>query len=74
MTPEEEARIHWLARLGVYSEACDEIVRERREWRERGFATNPEVDASERRRFVKYLRLAREAKAHLDAMERKKAA
>ncbi len=67
MTPE-----HWQAQWEVYSEACKQIARERRDWAMRGYVTPPEVDASEKRRFVKYLRLAREARAHLDAMEEKR--
>ena len=73
MTPAEH-RIHWQAQWETYAEAAKEKYRERREALEECGYINPDYDAMLRRLFVKYLRLAREARAHLDAMERKEAA
>ena len=68
MTPAEE-HIHWQAQWETYANACKEKYRERKEALEEFGYINPEYDAMLRRLFVKYLRLAREARGHLDAME-----
>lgn len=74
MTPAERDRIHWQAQWETYDEAAKEKARERRQILDRHGYINPEWDAMLKRLFMKYLRLAREARARLDALERKEAA